>query len=156
MTTVPQPESQSNSASQSPAGAQSISISAGSNSGSIQAVNAGRDAVVSQAMGQGEAEEISQADAVALLEQVVALIRAAELPESEKEEAEMYAKLAKKEAGKEEPDKKRIIGNLEGATGLLKRLSGTAEAGKKLVEQLKGPIATLAGWLGVAAVHFLG
>ncbi len=148
---------QSSSASQSDSGSQSISISVGSNSGQIQAVNAGGDAAVSGAMGDAEAQaEISQAEAVELLAQVVALIEAADLPEAEKEEAGMYAKLAQKEAAKAEPDKQRVIGNLEGATSLLKRLGETAEAGKKLVGDLKGPVVKLAGWLGKASVFFLG
>ena len=71
---------QSSAASQSDSGSQSISISVGSNSGQIQAVNAGGDAVVSGAMGDAEAQaEISQDEAVELLAQVVALIEAADL-----------------------------------------------------------------------------
>jgi hypothetical protein len=131
-------------------------MTVGSNSGAMAAVNAGRDATVTQSVGATAEESLSQEEVGALLAEVLKLIQAADLPESEKEEAEMYAKLAKKEAEKKEPDKKRIIGNLEGATGLLKRLGETAEAGKKLVDQLKGPVAKLAGWLGLAAVHFLG
>jgi hypothetical protein len=144
MTTEPKPASQG------------ISMTVGSNSGAMAAVNAGRDATVTQSVGATAEESLSQEEVGALLAEVLKLIQAADLPESEKEEAEMYAKLAKKEAEKKEPDKKRIIGNLEGATGLLKRLGETAEAGKKLVDQLKGPVAKLAGWLGLAAVHFLG
>ncbi len=136
--------------------AQGISMTVGSNSGSVAAVNAGRDATVVQSVGATAAETLTQEEAMALLAEVLRLIQAADLPESDKEEVEMYAKLAKKEAEKKEPDKKRIIGNLEGATGLLKRLGETAEAGKKLVDQLKGPVAKLSGWLGLAAVHFLG
>jgi hypothetical protein len=144
MTTEPKPASQG------------ISMTVGSNSGAIAAVNAGRDATVAQSVGATAEESLSQEEAGALLAEVLKLIQAADLPESEKEEAEMYAKLAKKEAEKKEPDKKRIIGNLEGATGLLKRLGDTAEASKKLVDQLKGPVTKLAIWLGLQAVHFFG
>lgn len=149
--------SQAESQAGSQAGSQSISMNIGSNSGAVQAVNAGRDAVVSQALGAGSATaELSQAEAVALLDEILGLIRAAGLPEADQKKVEMYAELAKGEASGAEPNKKMVIGNLEGATGLLKRLGETATAGKALVEQLRGPVSKLAGWLGVAAVHFLG
>jgi hypothetical protein len=135
---------------------QNITQSIGNNTGSVQAVVAGQDAYATQQTSQTSVGAIDKGQAVELLNQILFLIQSANLPPDIAEEAKSYANLAKKEAEKNEPNKARIVGNLEGATDLLKKMSNTTDAVKDLISKLKDPIIKLAGWLGIAAMHFFG
>lgn len=139
---------------------QNISINIGHNAGSIQGVTAGENAYVTQTTVNSETQNlpITQTQAVELLAEIESLIKSLTVPSPSTELAEeaiSYTKLAKKEAEKAQPRKKLVIGNLEAATSLIKDVSQTTDAGKELISQLKGPVTKLAGWLGIAAAHFL-
>lgn len=141
-------------------GSQNVTQTVGTNTGAMQGVAAGRDANAVQQTTQGTpAEEISQDEAVKLIEEIGALLEKADLPPEAKEEMADYTKMAQKEAKKPEPRKNLITGNLEAATSILTHLSKTTDAAKETVNKLKPIFQKLAPWLGIAATaatHFFG
>ena len=130
-----------------------ISQTIGTNTGIAQA--AGQDAHATQQITQ-VAGGITKDDAIALLREIETLIQTANLPPDVTAEAVDYTQMALKEAAKDTPKPSLVVGNLEGATSLIHRLGNTTDAANALIAKLKDPLMKLAGWLGVAAAHFLG
>jgi hypothetical protein len=134
---------------------QSINQNIHTNTGNIQGLAAGRDANASQGDSQ-ENKEITQWEAVELLQHIEKLIKAAALPSPLEIQASEYIQAATKEAKKEPPKKGIITGNLEGAIELLKNVNSTVGSVEELIHRLQEPVKKLAYWLGVAVSLFFG
>ncbi|EKU96928.1 putative low-complexity protein [Leptolyngbya sp. PCC 7375] len=127
---------------------------AGSSSAPMQAVSSGRDTHANQ-QNSSESETLSQDDVISLINHIYELFQHTNLPIEIAEAAESYAKLAKIESEKDVPNKRRIVGNLEGAIELVQNLDTVTDETKGLIEKLREPVTKLATWLGIAATHFL-
>lgn len=134
---------------------QSMSFSGGQFSG-VQIGQAGRDQSQTQQIRQGDAEkQLTPEDVVALLAQIEALVRHANLLDAQKEKAIKHLDTAKEEVQQEEPDKDFAAKSLQRATKVLKEADEAVGLGQGLWQKLE-PIATqLAPWFGVAAKSLL-
>jgi hypothetical protein len=123
--------------------------------GSGQQVQAGRDAIATQQAQQATQEQgLTGAEVVTLLAQLQGAIEASGLTSDQKEELQDYLKAAKREAGKESPDKDFVGKNLKNVGETMKNLKETTEAGKSLWQTGGEVFKTIAPWLGVAASVF--
>jgi hypothetical protein len=93
-------------------------------------------------------------EVIALLEKLHAAIAASALTTDQKEELQDYLKVAKREAGKESPDKDLIGKNLKNVGEAMKNLKETTEAGQSLWEMGAEVFKAIAPWVGVATAFF--
>jgi hypothetical protein len=130
---------------------QNIKQNIGTSTGSIQNTIAGRDASTIQRVTTLTGNEVvTQKDFVKLLNDVEEILSSSTLAPKELTEILEDIGSAKKEASKDKPHIKKIIGNLSSALSAVNGLSGTTEVAKQLVEKLGGPVSEMARWLGVA------
>jgi hypothetical protein len=123
--------------------------------GSAQQVQAGRDAIVTQEAQQATQQQgLTGAEVVTLLAQLQGAIEASGLTSDQKEELQDYLKAAKREAGKESPDKDFVGKNLKNVGETIKNLKDATEAGKSLWQTGGEVFKKIAPWLGVAASVF--
>ena len=137
---------------------QSQSISGANITGAqVQQGQAGRDLTQAQQGNQAEIQNqgMTADDVVALLSQVEAMVRAAQMPEASKTKAIAYLGAAQQEATEPEPDKELVAKNLKRMGDTLTTANETVTAGKTLWQTVKPVLLPLASWLGVAA-SFLG
>ena len=142
----------------SPPTTQSISISGGQLSSVQIGGLAGRDLTVnqSQQMGVETAEKsLTAADVVALLDQLKALLQAADLPENDKAKTLRSLETTQDEVQADEPDKEFAAKSLQRATKVLKDAGATVEAGTSLWQKMTPILETVSPWLNVAAGFFL-
>ncbi|MDB9513035.1 hypothetical protein PN499_17735 [Kamptonema animale CS-326] len=146
-------------------GGVSQSIKGGSNTGAMQAGVAGGNANVLAGDGNeiqqtnqvAPAEkEITQDEAIALLEQIEALLQTADLPDEKKKKANNLLAVVKDEAKEVNPDKDSIKTNLKKVAESIKTTSETVEATQGLWKTFTPIFVKLAPWIGVAASFFLG
>ena len=117
--------------------------------------NAGEKAIVDQSGAMASQEQgLTGADVIALLETLKGAIETSGLTADQKEELQDYLKVAKREAGKESPDKDLIGKNLKNVGETMKNLKETTEAGKTLWETGVEVFKTIAPWVGVATAFF--
>jgi hypothetical protein len=93
-------------------------------------------------------------EVIALLEQLRGAIESSSLTADQKEELQDYLKAAKREAGKESPDKELIGKNLKNVGETMKNLKETTEAGKSLWQTGAEVFKAIAPWVGVATAFF--
>jgi hypothetical protein len=129
---------------------QSQTISGVTAGGQVQAVQAGRDAAVSQS-GEMATQGLTGAEVLALLEQLRGAIASTDIATEQKEEMLDYLKSAKREAGKEQPDKELVGRNLKQVGETMKTLKDVNEAGKGLWQTGTEVLKAIAPWLGAAA-----
>lgn len=146
-------------------GGVSQSIKGGSNTGAMQAGVAGGNAnvlagdgnVIQQTDQVAPAEkEITQDEAITLLEQIEALLQTADLPDEKKKKANNLLAVVKDEAKEANPDKDSIKANLKKVAESIKTTSETVEATQGLWKTFTPIFVKLAPWIGVAASFFLG
>lgn len=125
------------------------------NGGHFQAGQAGGDLAQKQS-GQIAVQKqgITGAEVVALLERLMNTIQDLALTPEQKEELQDYLKAAKREAGKEEPDKDLIGKNLKAVGETMQTLKETTEAGKTLWKTGIDVFEAVAPWLGVTMTFF--
>lgn len=136
---------------------QSFTISGGQLSNVQIGGIAGRDITInqSQQIGESTAEKsLTPADVVALLDQLKAVLQAADLPDNDKTKAIRGVETAKDEVQADEPDKEFAAKSLQRATKVLKDAGETVEAGTSLWEKVKPILETVSPWLNVAAGFF--
>lgn len=103
---------------------------------------------------QTEQQGITAVEVVALLEQLETAIKAASLSAAQQEELLDYLRPAKREAGKETPQKELVGQNLKQVSETMKTLKDTTEAGRSLWQTGAEIFKTVAPWVGVAAAVF--
>jgi hypothetical protein len=130
--------------------AQSQTISGVTAGGQVQAVQAGRDATVSQS-GQMATQGLTGTEVLALLEQLRGAIASTDIATEQKEEMLDYLKSAQREAAKEKPDKELVGRNLKQVGETMKTLKDVNEAGKSLWQTGGEVLKAIAPWLGAAA-----
>ena len=125
------------------------------NGGQFQAGQAGGDLHQNQS-GQMATQQqgLTGAEVLALLEKLQGAIATADLTTDQKEALLDYLKSAKREAGKEQPDKDLVGKNLKQVGETMKSLKETTEAGKTLWQTGAEVFGAIAPWLGVAAAFF--
>jgi hypothetical protein len=139
-----------------PSPSQSISITGGQLNQVQIGGQAGGDLSVQQIQGSDNTVAVpTQADAVALLQQLADLLDSLTLPEEEKLRARRHLEMAQEEAQQPEPDKPFALKNLQRATQVLTSANEVVEAGSGLGERLGAIAARLAPWFGVAAKALL-
>jgi hypothetical protein len=125
------------------------------NGGQMSVAQAGGDLVQSQSgENAGQQQDITGTQVIALLEQLRGAIEASGLTADQKEELQDYLKAAKREAGKESPDKELIGKNLKNVGETMKNLKETTEAGKSLWQTGTEVFKAIAPWVGVATTFF--
>lgn len=126
------------------------------NGGQLQAGQAGRDLTQSQS-GQIATQQqgLTGEEVLSLLEQLRGAIATTDISAEQKEEMLDYLKSAKREVGKEKPDKELVSRNLRQVGETMKTLKETTEAGKGLWQTGGDVLKAIAPWLGAAA-SFLG
>ena len=135
---------------------QNITTNVVSNSGSVQITAAGRDAYISSNQSaSGDEVQITDKEALTLIDSILNLIKESNLPEKPLENAKLNTKLSKLEADSSEPKKNIIADNLKNAIELIKGLSETTDEAKTLIQKLRDPVIKLAGWLGIAFATLL-
>jgi hypothetical protein len=122
------------------------------NGGQLQAGQAGGDLTQSQS-GQMATQQqgLTGADVLALLEQLKGAIATTDISAEQKEEMLDYLKSAKREVGKEKPDKELVGRNLKQVGETMKTLKETTEAGKSLWQTGFEVFKAVSPWLGAAA-----
>lgn len=116
----------------------------------VQVGSAGRDLTQTQTIHENQQQGMSGAEIVALLEKLKLAIDSTPVDSAVKEEAIDYLKAAKREAGKEQPNKSLMTENLKQVGETIKVLNETSEAGKSLWQTTAEIFKTLAPWLGIA------
>jgi len=122
------------------------------NGGQLQAGQAGGNLTQSQS-GQMATQQqgLTGADVLALLEQLRGAIATTNISAEQKEEMLDYLKSAKREVGKEKPDKELVGRNLKQVGETMKTLKETTEAGKSLWQTGAEVFKAVSPWLGTAA-----
>ena len=122
------------------------------NGGQIQAGQAGGDLTQSQS-GQiaNQQQGLTGDDVLALLEKLRGAIATTNISAEQKEEMLDYLKSAKREVGKENPDKELVGRNLKQVGETMKTLKETTEAGKSLWQTGAEVFKAVSPWLGTAA-----
>lgn len=123
------------------------------NGGQVQVAQAGGD--LNQAMSgenAGQQQGLTGAEVVALLEQLQGAIVASALTAAQKDELQDYLKPAKREAGKENPDKDLIGKNLKNVSETMKNLKDTTEAGKSVWQTGVEVFKAVGPWVGIAGL----
>ena len=122
------------------------------NGGQMQAGQAGNDLTQNQS-GQMATQQqgLTGDDVLALLEQLRGAIAATNISAEQKEEMLDYLKSAKREVGKEKPDKELVGRNLKQVGETMKTLKETTEAGKSLWQTGAEVFKAVSPWLGTAA-----
>jgi hypothetical protein len=124
--------------------------------GMVQQAQAGRDLHQIQSDNQQPQQQgITGAEVVKLLESFESAIKASSLSATQQEELLDYLRPAKREAGKDSPNKELVGQNLRQVSDTLKMLKDLTEAGKSLWNTGKDILQAIAPWLGVA-LHFFG
>lgn len=108
------------------------------------------DLTQTQTIHENQQQGMSGAEIVALLEKLKLAIDSTPVDSAVKEEAIDYLKAAKREAGKEQPNKSLMTENLKQVGETIKVLNETSEAGKSLWQTTAEIFKTLAPWLGIA------
>ena len=103
---------------------------------------------------QTQQQGLSGEDVVALLEQLETAVRGAAIDPTVQEELLDYLRPAKREAGKETPDKSLMGQNLKRVGETLKTLNESTEAGKNLWQTGTEIFKTVAPWVGVTLAFF--
>ncbi|NEP76453.1 hypothetical protein [Okeania sp. SIO2G5] len=122
----------------------------GSMSGGLQAAIGSNNSQVMNSTGSTKSNELSQAEAVEVLEQIKVLISNSVIPEVAKGKAATYVEAAKIEAEEANPDKQLISRNLERVTKNLEEVDKTVDAGKSILSKIIPLTLKLATWLGAA------
>ena len=122
------------------------------NGGQIQAGQAGGSLTQNQS-GQiaNQQQGLTGEDVLALLEQLRGAIATTDISAEQKEEMLDYLKSAKREVGKEKPDKELVGRNLKQVGETMKTLKETTEAGKSLWQTGAEVFKAVSPWLGTAA-----
>ena len=122
------------------------------NGGQIQAGQAGGSLTQNQS-GQiaNQQQGLTGEDVLALLEQLRGAIATTNISAEQKEEMLDYLKSAKREVGKEKPDKELVGRNLNQVGETMKTLKETTEAGKSLWQTGAEVFKAVSPWLGTAA-----
>ncbi|MCX5963770.1 MAG: hypothetical protein NT070_11710 [Cyanobacteria bacterium] len=117
--------------------------------------NVGRDSTTDLSGSMATQQQgLTGNDVIALLEQLRGAIESSSLTADQKEELQDYLKAAKREAGKESPDKELIGKNLKNVGETMKNLKETTEAGKSLWQTGAEVFKAIAPWVGVATAFF--
>jgi len=118
----------------------------------MQAGQAGNDLTQNQS-GQMATQQqgLTGDDVLALLEQLRGAIATTDISAEQKEEMLDYLKSAKREVGKEKPDKELVGRNLKQVGETMKTLKETTEAGKSLWQTGAEVFKAVSPWLGTAA-----
>lgn len=117
-------------------------------SGGMQSAIGSNNSQVMNSTGSTKSNELSQAEAVEILEQIKVLINNSLIPEMAKGKAATYVEAAKIEAEEENPDKQLISRNLERVTKNLEEVDKTVDAGKSILSKVIPLTLKLAAWLG--------
>ena len=122
------------------------------NGGQMQAGQAGNDLTQNQS-GQmaNQQQGLTGEDVLALLERLRGAIATTDISAEQKEEMLDYLKSAKREVGKEKPDKELVGRNLKQVGETMKTLKETTEAGKSLWQTGAEVFKAVSPWLGTAA-----
>ena len=125
------------------------------NSGMVQMGQAGGDLQQEQSGDlQTQQQGLSGDEVVALLEKLETAVRGAAIDAAVQEELLDYLRPAKREAGKETPNKSLVGQNLKQVSETLKTLNESTEAGKSLWQTGTEIFKTVAPWVGVALAFF--
>lgn len=103
---------------------------------------------------QAHQQGITAMEVVAWLEQLEAAVKASAVDSAQQEELLDYLRPAKREAGKEAPNKELVGQNLKQVSETLKVLNDTTESGRKLWQTGAAVLKSVAPWLGVAIAFF--
>lgn len=106
------------------------------------------------AKNQSEQQGITGAEVVALLTQLESAVKASALTTEQQDELLDYLRPAKREAGKEEPQKALVEQNLKQVSETMETLKDTTEAGKSLWKTGVDVFKDVAPWIGVAVSVF--
>lgn len=123
--------------------------------GMVQMGQAGRDLEQSQTGDlQTQQQGLTGTEVVSLIEQLEAAVKGTALTPEMQEELLDYLRPAKREAGKEAPNKELVGQNLKQVSETLKTLKDTTEAGKSLWQTGTEVFKAVAPWIGVAVAFF--
>ena len=103
---------------------------------------------------QTQQQGLSGAEVVALLEKLETAVKGAAIDPAVQAELLDYLRPAKREAGKETPNKSLVGQNLKQVSETLKTLNESTEAGKNLWQTGTEIFKTVAPWVGVALAFF--
>jgi hypothetical protein len=96
-------------------------------------------------------QRITGAEVVKLLESLEVAVKAATMPENDAKEALGCLETAKREAGKENPDKEWAARNLKKMSETLETVNKATDTGKSLWQKGQEVFKAIAPWLGTAA-----
>lgn len=132
--------------------AQSMSISDSQLSG-ITLGQVGRDMIVTHST-DNDKQGLQPEDVASLLNELKALLSAANIPLAEKQMSVVSVELAQKEAQKEEPNKSFIAELLKRATQVSSNATDAIDAGNGFWEKAKPIIEKLLPYLGTGLTFF--
>jgi hypothetical protein len=116
---------------------------------------AGNDLQQSQVADNQSAQQgITGAEVVALLAQLETSVKTSALTAKQQDALLDYLRPAKREAGKENPEKELVGQNLKKVSETLNTLKDTTEAGKSLWQTGVDVFKAVAPWIGVAVSVF--
>jgi len=131
---------------------QSMNIS-GSQLSGVTFGQAGRDMIVTHGADSGK-QDIQSEDVLSILNELKAILNAADIPLAEKQMSVMSVELAQKEAQKEEPNKSFIAELLKRATQVSNDATDAIDAGSSFWEKAKPIIEKLVPYLGIGLTFF--
>lgn len=124
--------------------------------GMIQMGQAGRDLEQSQTGDlQTQQQGLTAGEVVTLLEQLETAVQQASIDADIQAELLDYLRPAKREAGKESPDKALAGQNLKRVSETMQTLKDTTEAGKSLWQTGTDILKAVAPWIGVATAFLV-
>lgn len=134
---------------------QSQSVGGSVTGSTVQMGQAGNDLQQSQiADNQSAQQGITGVEVVKLLTQLEMAVKASTLTIEQQEELLDYLRPAKREAGKDKPNKELVGQNLKRMSETMKTLKDTTEAGKGLWKTGIDVFKAVAPWIGVAVSVF--
>lgn len=129
---------------------QEVNQNISNNTGQAQAITSGGDTNATQKISQSSSgEEITTEQAIQLLTKIEELIKEADLPEEETQQAIRYTQKAKEEAEEEEPDGSIISSHLKRMTNTVNKLNQMAGGSEELINRLTPALKKLSDWLGI-------
>ncbi|MGD1863742.1 MAG: hypothetical protein ACFB0D_04230 [Phormidesmis sp.] len=132
---------------------QSISVS-GSQVSGVNINQAGRDALITDSSANSDKQNLQQEDVILLLDEIKALLSAADIAPAEKQMSTASVELAQQEAKKEEPNKSFIAELVKRATQASNDATNAIDAGSGLWNKAKPIVEKLLPYLGVGLTFF--
>ena len=133
---------------------QSMNIS-GSQLSGVNLNQAGHDATIANSSANSVKQNLQSEDVVLVLDEIKALLNAADIPPAEKQMSMTSVELAQQEAKKEEPNKSFMAELIKRATQVSSDATNAISAGSGFWDKAKPIIEKLLPYLGVGLTFFV-